>query len=77
MFLRLILDLYTHQRRKTAWNWAISLPFSVTNGVRQGGVLLPILLNVYFDELLQRLLDHDIGCHVGTKFGGGGGGTWL
>ena len=45
-----------------------SFTFSVTNGVRQGGVLSPILFNVYFDELLQRLQDHDIGCHVGTKF---------
>ena len=70
VFLRLILDLYTRQRLKTAWNGAISLPFSVTNGVRQGGVLSPILFNVYFDELLQRLQDHDIGCHVGTKFVG-------
>ena len=70
VFLRLILDLYTRQRLKTAWNGVISLPFSVTNGVRQGGVLSPILFNVYFDELLQRLQDHDIGCHVGTKFVG-------
>ena len=37
---------------------------------RQGGVLSPILFNVYFDELLQRLQDQDIGCHVGTKFVG-------
>ena len=42
----------------------------MTNGVRQGGVLSPILFNVYFDELLQRLQDHDIGCHVGTTFVG-------
>ena len=32
-----------------------------------GGVLSPILFNVYFDEMLQRLQDHDIDCHVGTK----------
>ena len=70
VFLRLILYLYTHQTLKTAWDGAIDLPYSVTNGVRQGGVLSPILLNVYFDELLQRLQDHDIGFHVGTKFVG-------
>ena len=68
VFLRLILDLYTRQRLKTAWDGTISLIFSVTNGVRQGGVLSPILFNVYFDELLQKLQDHDIVCHVGTKF---------
>ena len=40
-------------------------------GVRQGGgILLPNLFNAYFDELLQRLQDHDIVCHVGAKFVG-------
>jgi len=46
------------------------LPFSVSNGVRQGGVLSPILFNVYMDELLLRLQRHDIGCHIGQKFMG-------
>ena len=31
-------------------NRCTSYPFSVTNGVRQGGVLSPILFNVYVDE---------------------------
>ena len=26
----------------------------------------PILSNVYFDELLQRLQENDIGCYIGT-----------
>ena len=33
-----------------------------------GCVLSPILFNVYFDDICQRLQYHDIGCHVGTKF---------
>ena len=68
--LRLILDLYTRQSVKAAWNCEKSFSFDVTNGVRQGGVLSPILFNVYFDELLHRLQQNDIGCHIGTIFTG-------
>ena len=63
VFLRLILDLYTRQTLKTEWNGSISGGW----GGGGGGVLSLILFNVYFDELLQRLQDIDIGCHVGTK----------
>ena len=34
---------------------SLSLLFSVTNDVRQGGVLSPILFTVYLDDLLYRL----------------------
>ena len=37
--LWLILDLYTRQSVKAAWNCEKSFSFDVTNGVRQGGVL--------------------------------------
>ena len=45
-------------------------PFGVSNGVRQGGVLSPILFTVYLDELLQRLTALGIGCHVGHHYVG-------
>ena len=35
------------------------------------GVLSPILFNVYKDELLLRLKQHDFGCHIGNRFVGG------
>ena len=52
----------------TIWNCKKYFFFDVTNGVRQGGVLFPIRFNVYFDELLHRLQQNDIGCHIGTIF---------
>ena len=66
--LRLILKLYTRQSVKAAWTCKNSFSFVITNGVRQGSVLSPILFNVYFDELLHRLQQNDIGCHIGTIF---------
>ena len=68
--LRIIMDLYTGETLKTVWCGTISWPLSVSNCVRQGPVLSPIMFNVYFDELLQRLQDHVIASHVGTKLVG-------
>ncbi len=50
--------------------WVTSNKFSVKNGVKQGGVLSPILFAVYMDGLLVRLQTGGIGCHVGNKYTG-------
>ena len=44
--------------------------FHVTNGVKQGGVLPPLLFTVYFDELLTRLKKSDFGCNIGNNYFG-------
>ena len=71
VFLRIIMDLYTRQNLRASWNGVKSTNLSASNGVRQGGVLSPILFNVYIDELLLRLKQHDFGCHIGNRFVGG------
>ena len=43
----------------------MSTPIKMENGVKQGGVLSPTLFCIYFDELLRRLQETDVGCHVG------------
>ena len=40
------------------------------NGVKQGGVLSPILFCVYLDELLKRLERTGVGCFIGHHFFG-------
>ena len=52
------------------WNSAHSTPFSIHNGVKQGGVLSPILFSMYFKSLLEKLKDSGLGCHVGRTFAG-------
>ena len=46
---RLLLDSYTRQEISIKWNGASSRRFNALNGVKQGGVLSPILFIVYFD----------------------------
>ena len=52
------------------WNNEYSDSFGVSNGVKQGGVLSPILFCIYIDNLLMSLKNNDIGCHVGSHFCG-------
>ena len=44
--------------------------FSVSNGVRQGSVLSPILFAVYLDGLLSELEGSGVGCYWGAHFVG-------
>ena len=52
------------------WDKSLSDSFSVSNGVRQGDVLSPILFSVYLDGLPQKLADSGVGCHWGYLFAG-------
>ena len=65
---RLLVKLYTQQSARLKWGGAISDEFKVSNGVKQGGVLSPILFGVYMDELFKCLRSSQAGCHVGQRF---------
>jgi hypothetical protein len=68
--LRLLVQWYTDQQMKVCWNHSLSDSFSVSNGVRQGGVLSPVLFTVYIDELLGGLQSIGVGCHWKSLFVG-------
>ena len=53
LFLRFLMNIYCKQQMRVKWNDTISSTFSTSNGVKQGGVLSPILFNVYLDELTK------------------------
>ena len=43
----LVINLYTKQSTSVKWNNTYSTNFGITNGVKQGGVLTPVLLCIY------------------------------
>ena len=64
------LRWYCSQQMCVRWNSCMSHSFFVSNGVRQGSVLSPVLFAVYLDGLLQKLSETGVGCYRGTHFVG-------
>ena len=67
---RLLSFIYVNQYCRVKWSSTFSKQFNVMNGVKQGGVLSPLLFNIYLDVLLVRLKDKGLGCHVGNLYMG-------
>jgi hypothetical protein len=66
--IRVIKDNYLRQNVCVMWDSYRSPSFSVSNGVKQGGVMSPILFTMYIDVLLLRLKDSGIGCHINNVY---------
>ena len=47
LVIRLIMEMYEEQSMAVWWNNEYSDSFGVSNGVKQGGVLYPILFSIY------------------------------
>ena len=63
--VKLLYYMYTHQKCHVRWNNKQSDPFSVSNGVKQGSVISPLLFSIYIDNLFSKLKQLGLGCHVG------------
>ena len=63
--LRLLSNELIGQYICVRWGSTHSEFFPIGNGVKQGGILSPILCNVYMDDLSLQLHRQPIGCSVG------------
>jgi hypothetical protein len=52
------------------WANCLSSVFSITAGVRQGGLLSPALFAIYIDKLISRLKASKFGCHLKGEYYG-------
>ena len=64
----MIMNMYISQKMQVRFSNVLSSQFTVGNGVKQGGVLSPILFTVYLDSLIKNLKQRNIGCKIGNNF---------
>ena len=64
------MDSYSRSFVRAFWQGHFSDSFKVGNGVRQGGVLSPLVFNLYMDELIKQLESSGYGCYIGHIFYG-------
>ena len=70
IIIRLLLNMYIQQKLQVKWNDVTSEQFNVSNGVRQGGIMSPLLFSIYVDDMLLDLKNSGIGCVVGNYYCG-------
>ena len=66
-FVGILYYWYSKQNMKVKWGNCLSSLFSVSNGVRQGGVLSPYLFALYIDDLSVKLNCVKAGCFLGNS----------
>ena len=67
---RLLFKVYKDQRIRVRWNTCLSDISEISNGVKQGAVLSPVLFTDYIDKLLMRLRESGVGRHTNGVFAG-------
>ncbi|CAL4163401.1 unnamed protein product, partial [Meganyctiphanes norvegica] len=72
LICRLLLNMYINQKLRVKWAGTYSEEFTVTNGVKQGGVISPILycVYIYIDGLINELKASGVGCFMTKVYAG-------
>jgi arginine exporter protein ArgO len=70
VIVRILINFYTSNFVRVQWCGVVSDYFLAINGVKQGGVLSPVLFCVYIDGLLMALSNAGVGCYIGNNFVG-------
>ena len=60
--------MYSHKKSVVRWGDATPFYFKISNGIRQGVELTPLLYAVYTDSINTRLYNSRIGCHKAGEF---------
>ena len=70
IFLNLLIEWYSKCYARVKWNNCLSGMFKLDCGVRQGGVLSPVLFSIYINDVILNLQNSRRGCYIGQVFFG-------
>ena len=70
IFVRMLLFIYLMQSANVKWSGEVSNVFTLTNGVRQGGVISAILYCFYVNDLFKLLRQRSTGCWIKGNYHG-------
>ena len=63
---RLLIVMYSNIEAQVKWNNNYSERFKIKNGVKQGGVMSPLLFTLYVDMLIGSIRKSNLGCYIGN-----------
>ena len=62
IYLGLLFFSYANQSARVRWGALLSKAYKITNGVRQGAVMSPVLFSIYMDKLFGIMKSSGKGC---------------
>ena len=73
--VNLLYYMYSNQQCHVKWGGGGGMQlhadsFGIPNGVKQGGVISPLLFSLYIGEQFLLLKESGMGCHVGLTYAG-------
>jgi len=68
MLVNVLLEWYGKTFSTVKWTGCYSHCISVRSGIRQRGILSPLLFNIYTDSVIHALRVSTPGCHLGDVY---------
>ena len=68
--IKLLYYMYTNHSCYVTWSNNRSETFNISNGVKQGGVISPLLFSIYSVTFFLELRASGLSCHVGLTYAG-------
>lgn len=65
--INVLENWFSKSKTKMKWNKVISEQVPLLSGVKQGGILSPLLFTLYVDILLEKLEQSGLGCYIGMN----------
>ena len=60
-----LMKYLRNQNARISWNGKKGNYFHINEGVRQGGILSPFLFKLYIDDILDEIINTNVGCKLG------------